>query len=199
MTQTVSGLFDRYHDAAVAVRELENAGVPRGDISIVANNIVPVDRDDLRSDAAADAEAGAGVGAAVGGGVGLLTGLGLMAIPGVGPVVAAGWLVATAVGAAAGAAVGGTAGGIVGSMTASGVPEDDAQVYAEGVRRGGALLTARVADDRVSRAREIIRRSRAVDVSTRRAAYRQAGWSRFDTAAPIYTDEQVRRERGQYL
>ena len=99
MAQTVTGLFDRYMDAAAAVRELEAAGVPHADISIVANNIVPVDRDDRTSNAAADAGKGAGVGAAVGGGAGLLTGLGLMAIPGVGPVVAAGWLIATAVGA----------------------------------------------------------------------------------------------------
>jgi hypothetical protein len=199
MTQTMTGLFDRYQDAATAVRDLQAAGVPNADISIVANNTVPVDRYDGPSDAAADAGTGAGVGAAVGGGVGLLTGLGMLAIPGVGPVVAAGWLIATAVGAATGAVAGGAAGGIVGSMTASGVPADDAQFYAEGVRRGGALVTARVNDDRVAQAREILQRAGSIDVGSRRNAYRAAGWSRFDEAAPVYTDEQVRRERGLYL
>jgi hypothetical protein len=121
-----------------------------------------------------------------------------MAIPGVGPVVAAGWLVATAVGAAAGAAAGGATGGIIGAMTESGVPEADAHVYAEGVRRGGTLVTARVPEDRTTQARAIIERFRSVDVSARGAAYRKAGWSRFDGAAPVYTDEQVRRERGLY-
>ena len=72
----------------------------------------------------------------------LLAGLGLLAIPGVGPVVAAGWLVATA----AGAAAGGLTGGIVGALTQAGVSDEDAQVYAEGVRRGGTLVTARVND-----------------------------------------------------
>jgi hypothetical protein len=85
--------------------------------------------------AAEDAGKGAGIGAAVGGVGGLLTGLGLLAIPGVRPVVAAGWLVATAAGAATGAVVGGAAGGLVGSLTGAGVPERDAQFYAEGVRR----------------------------------------------------------------
>jgi hypothetical protein len=82
------------------------------------------------------AETGAGVGTAVGGAAGLLAGLGLLAIPGVGPVVAAGWLVATAVGAVAGAATG----GLIGGLTGAGVSEDDAHVYAEGVRRGGSLV-----------------------------------------------------------
>jgi hypothetical protein len=198
MAQTVTGLFDRYMDAAAAVRELEAAGIPHADISIVANNIVPVDRDDRASNTAGDAGKGAGVGAALGGGAGLLTGLGLMAIPGVGPVVAAGWLIATAVGAAAGAVAGGAVGGMIGALTASGVSEDDANVYAEGVRRGGTLVTAHVDDQRVSQAREILQRSRSVDLAARRNAYRQAGWSRFDEAAPAYTDEQVRRERELY-
>ena len=198
MTQTVTGLFDRYMDAAAAVRELEAAGIPHDDISRVANPSVPVDRHDRTSNAAADARKGAGVGAAVGGGAGLLTGLGLMAIPGVGPVVAAGWLIATAVGAAAGAVAGGAVGGMIGALTASGVSEDDANVYAEGVRRGGTLVTAHVDDQRVSQAREILQRSRSVDLVARRNAYRQAGWTRFDEAAPAYTDEQVRRERQLY-
>ena len=86
--------------------------------------------------------AGAGIGATAGGVVGLLAGLGLLAIPGVGPVVAAGWLVATA----AGAAVGGTAGGIIGALTQAGTSQEDAYLYAEGVRCGSTLVSARVAD-----------------------------------------------------
>ena len=78
----------------------------------------------------------------VSGTAGLLAGLGLLAIPGLGPVVAAGWLAATAVGAAAGAATG----GVVGALTEAGVSREDADSYAEGVRRGGTLVSARVAD-----------------------------------------------------
>jgi hypothetical protein len=68
----------------------------------------------------------------------LLAGLGLLAIPGLGPVVAAGWLASTALGAVAG----GAAGGLIGALTAAGVSQEDAHVSAEGIRRGGTLVTA---------------------------------------------------------
>ena len=150
MTKTISRLYDNYTEAQRAVTDLEAAGVPHSDISIVANNSDEwygndkiVDRDhDGKDDRAEGARTGAGIGAGVGGAAGLLTGLGLLAIPGVGPVVAAGWLAATAVGAAAGAA----SGGIIGGLTEMGMSKEDADVYAEGVRRGGTLVSARVAD-----------------------------------------------------
>jgi len=216
MTVTISRLYDDYATASRVVSELESAGVPHSDISIVASNAdnwysanatgrtVPaattglatarVDRDrDGVDDRAEGAGTGAGIGAVVGGGAGLLTGLGLMAIPGVGPVVAAGWLVATAVGALAG----GATGGVIGALTQAGVSDDDAQVYAEGVRRGGTLVSARVPDADRSRLESILNRS-AVNIAGRRDAYRQSGWSRFDDQAPPYTGDQVRRERELY-
>jgi hypothetical protein len=194
MTKTVSALYDTYDAAQSAVNALEAAGVSHSDISIVANNSDNWHRDDRPSNAAA----GAGVGAAVGGVGGLLTGLGIMAIPGVGPVVAAGWLIATAVGAVAGAAVGGATGGLVGSLTGAGVPENDAHLYAEGVRRGGTLVTARVEDARASEARSILQRLKSVDIAARERIYREEGWSTFDNNAPAYTAEQVAKERVRY-
>ena len=187
MTETISAIYDTYDAASGAVNALEAAGVPHSDISIVANNAENRHGTATASEAANDAGKGAGLGAAVGGVGGLLTGLGLMAIPGVGPVVAAGWLAATAVGAVAGAAVGGAAGGIVGSLTEAGVPEHDAHVYAEGVRRGGALVTAKVANDQAAEARSILQRHKSVNVDERGSAYRSTGWSSFDVDAPVYT------------
>jgi hypothetical protein len=137
MTVTISRLYDDYASAERAVRDLEAAGVPRDDISIVASNADNwysdngrsdartrrVDRDaDGTDDRAEGAGAGAGIGAAIGGAAGLLAGLGLLAIPGLGPVVAAGWLVSTAAGATAGAATG----GIVGALTQAGVDDGEA-------------------------------------------------------------------------
>jgi uncharacterized protein YqgC (DUF456 family) len=148
MTQTVAAVYDTYDSAVTAVNALEAAGIRHSDISIVSNNVDNQYGKDRPAEAAKDAGKGAGVGAVVGGVGGLLTGLGLLAIPGVGPVVAAGWLVATAAGAATGAVVGGAAGGLVGSLTGAGVPEHAAHFYAEGVRRGGTLVTARVEDAR---------------------------------------------------
>jgi hypothetical protein len=197
MTQTVSALYDTYDAASSAVNALEGAGIAHSDISIVANNSESWHGADRPTEAADDAGKGAGIGAAVGSVGGLLTGLGLLAIPGVGPVVAAGWLAATAAGAVAGAAVGGATGGIVGSLTGAGVPEQDAHVYAEGVRRGGSLVTAKVADDRVAEARSILNAHKSVDITSRRGAYQQSGWSSFDEQARAYTPDQVAAERGR--
>ena len=199
MTQVVTALYDTYDAAVSAVNALEDAGMPHSDISIVSNNVDNRYPQDERTRTAEDAGKGAGIGAAVGGIGGLLTGLGLMAIPGVGPVVAAGWLAATAAGAATGAVVGGAAGGLVGALTKEGVPDRDAQVYAEGVRRGGSLVSVRVDDARALTAREILQRYKAVDPAVRGAAYREGGWSSFDENAPAYTTDQIEAERARYL
>jgi hypothetical protein len=195
MMRTVTGLFDDHSDARSAVSKLEAAGIPSNDISIVSNKAGRIDRD---SDVGEDAATGAGIGAAVGGAGGLLTGLGLMAIPGVGPVVAAGWLAATAAGAVAGAVAGGAAGGLIGALTDSGVPEDDAHLYAEGVRRGGSLVTAKVDDARAPEAQAILQGSSWVDPIERRRAYNEQGWTRFDDTLDPYAPEQIAQERERY-
>jgi hypothetical protein len=214
----VSRLYDNYSDATRAVSELERAGIPHNDISIVANNaegwysedggVARADRDgrivrdrdgridrdrDGVDDRAEGAGAGAGIGAAIGGTAGLLAGLGLLAIPGLGPVVAAGWLASTA----ALAVAGGATGGLIGALTQSGVSEEDANVYAEGVRRGGTLVTARVPDAERARCEAILDRA-SVNLRDRAAFYQKSGWSRFDPAAPAYTEEQIRNERELY-
>jgi hypothetical protein len=196
MTRTVSALYDSYEAASCAVNALVTAGIPRSNISIVASNAD--NWHDRAAHAADDAGKGAGIGAAVGGLGGLLTGLGLMAIPGVGPVVAAGWLASTAAGAFAGAAVGGATGGLIGSLTDAGVPEREAHVYAEGVRRGGALVSAKVDESKVTVAQSILERHKSVNIGRREADYRQSGWTSFDPDAPAYSAEDVARERAQY-
>jgi hypothetical protein len=192
--KTVTGLFDNYDEASDAVGELEASGIAPADISIVASNAD--NRHDIDgSKAAEDAASGAGLGAVVGGAGGLLTGLGLMAIPGVGPVVAAGWLAATAVGAVGGAVVGGAAGGIVGALTDSGVPESDAHVYAEGVRRGGTLVTAKVDDQLAGDAERILRQGKSVNLQERRSDYEAGGWTGFDADAETSAPDEIERDR----
>jgi hypothetical protein len=201
MTITISRLYDTYADAQQAVRGLEAAGIPHSDISIVANNSDnwystdnKVDRDrDGVDDRAESAGKGAGIGAGIGGTAGLLAGLGLLAIPGLGPVVAAGWLAATAVGAAAGAATG----GIVGALTEAGISKEDAHVYAEGVRRGGTLVSARVPDADRARLEAVLDRS-AVNLRDRSAAWQKSGWKTFDPASKPYGADEVRKERQLY-
>lgn len=194
--RTVTGLFDTYDEASNAVTQLEAAGIPSDDISIVSHGRRTGTEAD--SNAAEGAGTGAGLGAVAGGTGGLLAGLGLLAIPGVGPVVAAGWLAATAAGAAAGAVVGGAAGGIIGAMTDSGVPEEDAHVYAEGLRRGGTMVIAKVDEAQASHAEAILQSANRVDLDRRRSAYAQEGWSRFDETLDPYSPEQVDAERARW-
>ncbi len=184
--RTLTRLFDNHDDAVATVHALEAAGFGHDHVSIVANNAdtrYNTGTDTTHVDDAGAAGTGATAGTIFGGGLGLLAGIGSLAIPGVGPVVAAGWLVATLTGAGVGAVVGGGAGGLVGSLTNHGVSEDDAHVYAEGVRRGGSLVTVQADEARVIEAERILNSRTYVDPTARRAEYQQTGWQRFDDAA----------------
>jgi hypothetical protein len=182
--QTIAAVFDRYEDAANAVSKLEAAGVGNSDISIVSNDATQRGRygetngtngtngTDTAQAASTGAGAGASVGTAVGAGAGLLAGLGMLAVPGLGPVVAAGWLVATLVGAGAGAA----AGGLLGSLTGAGVSETDAHSYAEAVKRGGTLVTVRASDTNRDQVVRILDTDGTVDLGERESTWRSQGW-----------------------
>ncbi|WP_294330354.1 general stress protein [uncultured Sphingomonas sp.] len=197
MSRTITRLFDDYSDAKAAVHALEQLGVPHDDLSIIANN-AHGEHEVSDVNAHGDVSRGASTGAALGGVGGLLAGLGLLAIPGLGPIVAAGWLASTAAGAAIGGIGGAATGSLVGALKNAGESEEDANVYSEGVRRGGTLVSARVPDDRAAEAEAVLNRHRGVDAGTRGAAYRQSGWSQFDSDAPAYTRDEIARERATY-
>src|SRR5262249_51368383 len=145
-------------------------------------------------DAVAGAGTGATIGAAFGGGAGLLAGLGLVTIPGLGPMIAAGWFAAAAAGVAAGAA----AGGLVGLLVGAGVSGGGAHVYSEGLRRGGTIVMARIETGRYEDARAILAQSRAVDIAERGKSYRESGWSRFDEPAHPRGPAETAPERGPH-
>lgn len=174
--------FDSHSAAAQAVRDLEAAGFSHDEVSLLAGNTAS---DGVSTDTAEAAESGAGVGATVGtmlgGGAGLLAGIGALAIPGLGPIVAAGWLVAAITGAGAGAAAGGLLGGLVGS----GVPETEAHVHAENVRRGGTMVTVRADETRIAQARAILDRHTPLDMAARERDYRAGGWTGYSDDAII--------------
>ncbi|MDQ2761953.1 MAG: hypothetical protein M3Y22_00125 [Pseudomonadota bacterium] len=195
--RTLSRMYDNYDDAKAVVHDLEASGVPHSEISLIANAdahgrssgpsntagvtgggdhpLDPADRTD--TDTSAGGKRGAVLGTALGGGAGLLAGIGALAIPGVGPVVAAGWLVATL----AGAGVGAASGGLIGSLTGAGVSRDEAHVYAEGVKRGGSLVTVRADETEASRIEAILAQHGTDDWQQRRTAY-GADWKGFDEA-----------------
>ena len=199
--RTVAHLYDSYDTAQGVVTELERAGFSHDDVSLVANQAATTASTttaaspattDTASATGTGAGTGASIGTIVGGGAGLLAGIGALAIPGVGPVIAAGWLIATLTGAGAGAA----AGGLLGSLTGAGVSDENAHVYAEGVRRGSTLVTVRVDDARATEAEAIMSRHGPVDLMQRGADYRSTGdWSRFDDTRGAMTEEELQAER----
>ena len=126
MTRTVIGLYDRLEDAQNAVSELVSAGFPREDISVVAADTEGKFKTyvgEPGEDVGEGGATGAGVGAAVGGLGGLLIGLGALAIPGIGPVVAAGPIASALIGAGVGAVTG----GLLGALIDAGVPSQTEQ------------------------------------------------------------------------
>lgn len=188
--QTITHVYDTYQLAADAVRELEAARIPSDRISIVTSD-EEAKVGDVVNAGETEAAPAAGFGAVIGGAVGLLTGLGVMAIPGVGPVVAAGWLATTALGAVAG----GATGGLVGSLINEGVPEDHAHLYLETVRRGGSLVSVRVDDRDANKVREILSGFNPLDLETQKTAFRSTGWSKFEPDADPYIKAD-RRDKG---
>lgn len=205
MSKTITRVYRDYASANAAIQQLKAAGASDGDISILASNadgwhkangndVDPThDKDrDGRDDRAEGAAAGGTLGAVAGGAVGVATGLGLLAIPGVGPVVAAGWLASLA----AGAVTGGAAGGIIGALVESGTSKENAELYAEAVRRGGAIVTIKAPDDKAGQYSAILDNA-AITVDA--ARYRSTGWNGYNPSASAYTAEEVRREREAYL
>jgi hypothetical protein len=172
-------------DAQAAVRELADSGIPRDDIGFMANekHAVPSSaalNESEGSHTASSALTGAGTGAALGGVAGLALALAPLAIPGIGPILAAGPIAA----ALAGAGIGAVAGGLIGGLTRLGVPEDEAHYYAEGVRRGGILVTvAADADAQAEVAVAVMKRHGAVDIDQRAAEWKKQGWrGRFEAS-----------------
>ncbi len=142
MSHTVAGVFNEPRHAEMALNELKSAGFTPEQVSVVAKDTGETESMVERSDMSGAETTGAGTGALLGGitgGIaGWLVGIGALAIPGIGPIVAAGAL-ATTLG---GAAVGAVAGGLIGALVGAGIPEEDARGYETHVREGRILLTA---------------------------------------------------------
>lgn len=197
--KTVVALYNNVADAERTVRNLVDSGVSRDRISLVANNQTDTHDQTVvtpgeTSGAAQGAGVGAGIGAALGGIGGLLVGLGALAIPGIGPVLAAGPLAAALAGiagAGAGAIAGGATGGIVGALTDMGVTEQQAGYFAEGVRRGGVLVTVQSEDAQTGRIKDLMNHNNPVDVNEQASEWRRSGWTGFSPqgeAPTTYTD-----------
>jgi len=202
MLITICRLYDSYTDANRVVVMLEAAGLLPSETSVISNNsdtwysatktanVVPVRNYGASSNADGKVE-GAALGAAIGATAATAASLvTMLAIPGVGAVVGAGWLAALL----GSMAIGGVAGGLLGALTNAGISEEDAQVFVEGVRRGGTVVAARVPQSELPRIVPIMNQS-AVNLKERSELYRKSGWQSFDPNAVPYTADQVRSER----
>jgi hypothetical protein len=168
--KTIVGMFENTRDVDQALTELAKHGFGKSDVSVVARREV---LKESGLDITTGAEVGAITGATTGGIAGLLIGLGALTIPGIGPIVAAGefltWVGATVLGLAAGA----IGGGLLGGLVALGLPEHEAQVYVEGIKRGNLLVAVRAPEERIAEAEEVLRGANAVDINTRRQEWEE--------------------------
>ena len=164
MKKSVIGIVETQIQAERVVEQLQQRGVASGDISV----LFPDKRGskdfahEHNTKAPEGAVAGIGAGGVLGGTLGLLAGIGALAIPGVGPLIAAGPLMATLSGAAAGAAVGGIAGGLIGL----GVPEYEAKSYEGKIKNGNILIAVHTDDSEAEkRTKQILESNGAHDVA----------------------------------
>ena len=166
----VSAVFDSREEAERAISELRSAGVNESALSVIGRH--GEEHGDGDDDGAN--KSGAVKGALAGAGIGGLLGVAALAIPGVGPLAAAGAIAASAVpeAAAIGAAVGATAGGLSGLLTKHGVSDDDASYYEEHINQGGIFVSVNTEDAGVSSetAREILYSHGGHSASRARAA-----------------------------
>ncbi len=159
------GIFADRASAGSAVDRLTAAGFSTQDVSVLMSNsdVSHEFATEKNTKAPEGATAGAGVGGAVGGTLGLLAGIGALAIPGVGPLIAAGPIMATLTGLG----VGGAVGGMVGALVGMGIPEYEAKRYEGRVKDGGILLSVHCdSSDEVSRAKDILKAAGGEDVAS---------------------------------
>jgi len=158
-------IFPSRSEAEIAVNQLTAAGFTSQDVSVLMADKSGT-RDfatEKNTKAPEGTTTGAGVGGTIGGTIGLLAGIGAIAIPGVGPLIAAGPIMATL----AGLGVGGAVGGVVGALIGMGIPEYEAKRYEGRVKEGGILVSVHCdSSDEVSRAKDILKGAGGEDVAS---------------------------------
>jgi hypothetical protein len=161
----VFGIYPSYTSVEIGVDALRTAGFSNADISVLFPESAGT-RDfahEKNTKAPEGASTGAGTGIVLGGAMGWLLGIGALAIPGMGPFIAAGPIMA----ALAGAGVGGAVGGIAGALIGMGIPEYEAKRYEGRVKDGGILLSVHTeSSDWIKRAKEVLKRTGAQDISS---------------------------------
>ncbi len=152
------GVFPHRRDAEAAIRELRDVGFSMDQVSLLAKDADAGNIAGAGNKAGESAAAGAATGGALGGLGGLLIGLGALAIPGVGPVIAGGAVATALATAVTGGAIGAAAGGLTGGLVGLGIPENRARLYSDRINRGDYVVFVDGTDDEVRRAEAILKR-----------------------------------------
>src|ERR1700732_3896613 len=159
------GIYSNEATAQTAVDQLLAGGFSNDDVSVLMSD-VQGSRDfaaEKNTKAPEGTTTGVSVGGVVGGTLGLLAGIGALAIPGVGPIIAAGPIM----GALAGLGVGGAVGGLIGALVGMGIPEYEAKRYEGRIKEGGVLLSAHCdTSERIRLAKDILKQTGAEDISS---------------------------------
>ena len=161
----VYGIYSNRATAETAVNQFLRSGFSNDDVSVLMSDIKSTKDFAAEKDTKAPegTAAGAGVGAIVGGTLGLLAGIGALAIPGVGPLIAAGPIM----GALAGVGAGGAVGGLVGALVGMGIPEYEAKRYEGRVKEGGILVSIHCdTSEEISRAKDLFKATGADDIAS---------------------------------
>jgi hypothetical protein len=161
----VFGIYSTRNGAEQAAETLVSAGFAAGDISVLLPENLGTREigTEKASKAPEGAATGAGTGLVLGGALGLLAGIGALAIPGVGPLIAAGPIMATL----AGMGAGGTIGGLAGALIGAGIPEYEAKRYEGIIQKGGILLSIHCStSDEVKRGKDILKATGGEDISS---------------------------------
>jgi hypothetical protein len=165
MTTTVVCMASSEFAAHGIIEALRDSGIPKSDISVLFCDPATTKgfAHEMHTKAPKGAATGASTGGLLGGVLGWLVGIGSIAIPGVGPFIAAGPILAALSGAAIGAAVG----GITGTLVGLGIPEIEAKRYEVKIRDGGVMITITAADNRAAyKIRSLLRVKGAADIAT---------------------------------
>jgi hypothetical protein len=163
--KSVFGIYSSRSAVENAVSSLKSAGFQRSNVSVlVPENLGSKEiATEKNTKAPEGATTGAGSGAVIGGTLGWLVGIGALAIPGLGPFIAAGPIMA----ALAGMGVGGAVGGVTGALVGMGIPEYEAKRYEGRLQKGGILMSVHCdTSEEINRAKDILERTGAEDVST---------------------------------
>ena len=161
--KTLAAVFNSPNQAVRAIEDLQSAGIDPQVVGVIAHpDLARRVAAETGAEVATGAVGGAGLGAILGGVAGWLVGAGLLTIPGIGPVLAAGPLAA----ALGGAGMGAVAGGLIGALTGWGFSEAQAREYETRVKRGDILLTVDLAEDLSGRAEDILRQNGGDHVSS---------------------------------